>query len=325
MAAPYALTGSDADRLLYIATDPGTSVDAYRLAIQEGTTSWRDDESEEYLEGTQEPAIAGSFTSTLAANATTATMTISEAAAQQWGSFRGTLLMIAGAEWMECSNWSLSGTTLTATGIQRGIFDTVPASHSSGTGVLVLLGYSVDESTLKTKLTASGTPVAGIDKLVARADSIGAGGVLYAREAAGSQVTWEYDGTPGRAFKPLPVAGVELGGVMGGLGGGALPAVGRAESLVVSWKYRNRLSRLLAPYFIADNDPEQGTAVSYVVERRTSGGGWAELASGITVGNSISIFTTTLPVEDVEVRARLTTKRAGAESAEVVVSWTVSA
>lgn len=324
MAAPYALTGSDADRLLYIATDPGTSVDAYRVAIQEGTTSWRDDESEEYLEGTQEPAIAGSFTSTLAANATTATITLTAEAAQQWGGFRGSLLVIADSEWMECSNWSLDGTTLTATGIQRGIFDTVPASHSSGTGVLVLLGYSVDESTLKTKLTATSTPVAGIDKLVARADSVGAGGILYAKEASGSQVVWEYDGTPGRAFRPLPVAGVELGSVVGGFSGDALPSVARAGSMVVGWKYRNRLAQQLAPYYQTDSDQESGSQVAYVVEY-LNGGSWVELASGTTAGNSVSFSTAGLPASDTEVRARLTTKRAGAESAEVVVSWIVSA
>ncbi|GJI97045.1 hypothetical protein RugamoR57_37630 [Duganella caerulea] len=275
--APYALTGDDYDQLLYLGTDPSTSTSSFQLAVQEGLTAWSDYDTATYDADRHEPAISAFLVAALAASTQSPTLqfSLTDAAVEQWSrATRGQVYIVAGSEWMVAGTWSLSGNTLTATAVERGIFDTVPGRFAAGTSVKLVLGYAIYPARLRTYV-AAGYELPGLTSAVGRADSYGAGGRLEAVNAVGSQASWTYVSTPGgaRAPKPLPPGAVKIGSSWGALSvADVVPAVTRAATVTLNWVNRNRLARATAGYYTALSDNEPGVTLSYALDWETSPG-----------------------------------------------------
>lgn len=317
--APYALTGSDYDRPLYIAEDPGTEVDGFQAVLQEARSTWSNTAPAEYIDGTFEPAIRGLLTATLpSSDVTTFTMTLSSAAIEQWKrEARGALFLIAGKEWMQCSSWSLNegAGTLTATGVVRGIFDTVPGRHIAGTAVRILLGYAIDEAPLKTRL-AVGTYLDGLTAICARAESRGRGGVLEPNDAAPSFAAWTFadNATSARAPKPTPPGRVYLGSqVLGVLSADdTAPDVTRFPDMLLGWNRRTRASRSVGGYYGSAPVPEAGTEVGFAVAAEVSPGVWQSYGPYTWVGyefGTANFSTANFPTGARRMRVRLIARR----------------
>lgn len=275
--APYALTGDDADHGLYIANDPGTGVNTYRLAVRQAA-GWSVVQDWTFEDTEQEPAISGVLDYALSSNeqSPTLSLTISTAAAQQFArQSRQELFVVVGNEWFQASNWTLSANSLTATTVSRGIFDTVPQRHEAGASARVLLGYVVTAGRLRTQASAGSAATDGATILTARAESRGSNGVLTVDDTSDSQATLESVLGVIRASAPLLPGAVKLEGVLGSLNtaDGSL-SVPMLTHMTVSWANRNRLSRLLAPYFEAGNDAEAGVQMQLTLEYLDGNGAW---------------------------------------------------
>lgn len=283
--APYALHASadGYERLLYTAMDPGTGTSTFQLSVQDGRTAWSEFDTSRYMPAKKEPAIAGFLVASMAASTISPTfqMTLSDAAVEQWKkATRGLVYMVVGREWLACTSWTLVGNTLTAVSAERGIFDTVPGRFIAGTTVKLLLGYEIYSTPARTFVT-TGVELAdprSLTSAVARAESVGPGGVLDVASAAGSEASWTYVATAaaGRAPKPLPPAYLRIGtspGVAGALNiTDAVPTIARAATVTLNWMNRNRLSQQTAGYYTATNDNESTVFLSYALDWETAPG-----------------------------------------------------
>jgi len=281
--APYALTGDEADHLMYYGQDPGFGVDSYEAAVQEGLTTWDYQREPEYFNGSQEPAIVGTTTAAWAPEmSTSGTMFLDltpEAVGQWKRNSRGKLYLVAGSEWMSCASWFLdsTGRKLTVKSPVRGIFDTLPEAHPAGTPVTLLLGYVLDEGRVKTHQATGALEFDGPTAAVVRAESKGAGGKLDLLFAPESQASWQYNLARSRAPKPLPPGRFSVGGRLGALvDTGSLLSVSRSSAVSVSWVNRNRLARVEAGYFGTGNSAEPGVLVAFLVEFQTDAGAWQQ-------------------------------------------------
>lgn len=337
VAAPYALTGSDQDRLLYAAEDPGTSVDTFQAVVQDNRTSWLNTAPAEYIDGEHEPSITGTLTATLSSsNVTTFSLSLSTAQVEQWTKeARGALFMLAGQEWMQCASWSLNGTTrvLTASNVLRGIFDTVPGRHLGGAGVRILLGFALDEAPLKTKI--GNEILEGLASATARAESRGRGGVLEPNDAASSTAIWQYNANGARAARPLPPACVSLGASIVGVPSidDAAPNVTRFPNLVLMWKRRSRLARAPLSYYSTSHQLEAGLQFGYAFAVESSPGSWGGYGAYTFVSNdalTVDVPTSGFAAGARRIKGRFITRRTLADgstidSAVVECFWTLSA
>lgn len=334
--APYALTGSDADTLLYYAQDPDAATTGYQFAIKEGATYWSPTVPTEHAAERDEPAISGTLGAVLASTASspTLTLTVSAAAAEQFSrNPRGSVYAIVGNEWMSLAGFTLSGLTLVVSNVQRGIFDTVPGRHAAGAVVVLLLGYTVDVGQVYTTV-AAGQTLPGITLARARAESHGPAGVLSADSAASSEAVWNYSSYSCRAPLPLPPAYVRLAGVSGALDAAdTAPSISRSASLTLTWVNRDRTLRLAHGYYETEQRPEATGYLSCSAEYETTPGTWVPFVSWTNqaVGaNSAAISMSLLMAGARRVRvyviARRTVGGAVVSSAGVVYAyWTVSA
>lgn len=331
--APYALHAQPDgyERLMYIGMDPGVGTSTYQLAVQNGLTAWSEFDTALFMPKSNEPAINGFLTAAMAASSISPTfqMTLSDAAVEQWKKkTRGVLYMIVGSEWMACSGWTLTGNTLTAVSAERGIFDTVPGRFAAGTAVKVLLGFEIYSNRLKT-FVVSGLELEGAGTLtaaVARAESVGPGGVLDPVSAPASEASWTYSATAAasRSPKPLPPAYLRIGtspGIAGALNTtDAVPNLVRAASVTLNWMNRNRLSQLTAGYYTAANDNETGALLSYALDWETSPGvfstnadlqNYTNVAAGAT---TTSVNLSSVPAGGRVIRLRVIMRRPHAVS-----------
>lgn len=330
--APYALHRDDADHVLYYGVDPGTSTNSYRATFQENRTSWSDTEQPGYLDEDLEPAVTGTLVSDLGAASTDTSFVLQLSAAHgsQWRTFtRGQVLMIAGNEWLSASTWSYDATThqLSAAGVHRGIYDSVPEAHAAGDSIVLLLGYAVDPSRLKTT-TLSGAFFDGLDNVLVRAECRGAGGVLAPNDADASEAALLDATSDYRSFRPLCPAAVQLEGVLACLAETGVSAVTRAASVTLSWANRNRTVADTASWFTASSSQESGQDTAYRFAYKDDLGAWVE--GGVTVAafgvNSASIDLTGVPAGERLVRVRMTAQRPGENGLrEVVAYWSLSA
>lgn len=338
--APYALTGSDYDRLLYLADDPGTETDTFQAVLQDNRTSWSTSVAAEYIDGEQEPCISPTLVAALpSSNTTTFALNLTSAQAEQWKKEpRAALFMIAGSEWMQCASWSLNTTTnvLTASNVVRGIFDTVPARQAAGAAVRILLGFSIDEAPLKTRLGTGGL-LDGLASAVARAECRGAGGTLDPNNTAASQAVWSFADSPTscRAFKPLPPANLQLGASVGVLSADeTAPPVVRSTNVSLYWKRRSRTARTVTGYYssasqIGESDHQFG----YAFAAETSPGVWQSYPAYTFVDASslaVDVPTAPFPAGQRRMRGRFISRRtmpdgSVVDSAAVECFWTLSA
>lgn len=327
-AAPYALTGSDADVLMYVADDPGLSTTSYRLALQPGA-SWVVGAEADYVNETVEPCLSAPLRAPLGAGIgdTTLSLTMSESAIEQWKrQGRGALFVIIGSEWLRCASWTLAGDVLMGSGLERGVLDTVPQAHAAGTSARVVLGFALDTD------PASG-PVA------VRAESAGPAGRLDPDEAAASGAVWAGPASPARAARPLLPGLVKIDGVLGALNEleTAPPAL-RADELTLTWVNRNRLTKQPNGYFSPSEGTEPGAVVSAKLEWRKDDGTWEAAPYGVIAGgtgtgwqaapagaNALTFDLTNAPDGARPLRVTVRVERGGVQSPGLVLRWQLQA
>lgn len=331
--APYALHASadGYERLLYTAMDPGLSTTTFQMAVQDGRTAWSEFDTSRFMPAKKEPAINGFMVAAMAASTISPTfqMTLSDAAVEQWKkSTRGLVYMIVGSEWLACTSWTLTGNTLTAVSAERGIFDTVPGRFAAGTTVKLLLGYEIYSTPVRTFVTSGLelTDPRALTSAVARAESVGPGGVLDPVSAPSSEASWAYSSSAAasRAPKPLPPAYLRIGtspGVAGALNTlDAVPSIARAATVTLNWANRNRLSQQTAGYYTAANDNESTVFLSYALDWETSPGvfsnnadqqNYTSLAAGAV---TTSVNLSTVPTGARVIRLRVIMRRPHAVS-----------
>lgn len=317
--APYALHGDEADHLIYSALDSDTATDTYRVAYQEAS-AWVADSTVSYADTEQEPAIVATLSNALLTTdySTNVALVLTDAAKEQWKrATRGRVYLTIGSEWLSCSSWSLAGNVLTAQGIVRGLFDTIPGSFAAGAAVRLMLGYVVLPKRCKTH-TGGGLPDAdGYAKLTVRAESRGPGGVLGVASTAASAASWDYAEGSTRASLPLPPHYVRLNATIGSLAEVETPPVlARASSVQLTFLHRNRLARSTAGYYDQGNDYEAGTQVFYRLEWESNTPGawsWNDGEQGAGVGvSTVSINTASVTAGARRLRARVSVRRATA-------------
>jgi hypothetical protein len=331
--APRALHGDDYDRLLYSALDPDTDTNSYELTLVRNTTTW-DADSAEYLDESQEPAIVGALSAALPSlrNASSFTVSLTAAGAQQWRRANRTgIFAIINSEWVQVLSSSLSGTTLTVSQVERGIFDTSPSLHAEGDSVRFLLGFFVDTERVRTAVNASDS-LAGVENAVARAQSLGLGGVLLPVNAPASQATWVFDsvapnaGVGGRAIRPLPPANVRFASQDGALSeADTRETVVRTSTAQLTWVNRNRTSSVPNAYWSAINDAEAGQAVYWALDWETSPGVWTNFGDNSVAVGATTASVSLAPVPAGERGIRLTLRSFRPSGAGVAVSERVRA
>jgi hypothetical protein len=327
MRAPYALTLDDADHPLYYAMDPNVGTTNFRLAVQENRISWSTDVDPVYSEQQAEPAISGVLTAAVGATEsdTSFDLQLTESGMQQWRlQTRRTLFLLAGDEWMTCSSWALDTDTrvLTATGVARGIFDTVPAAYAAGASVTLLLGYVIDDVRLKTVPT-SGEPYGGLEGVVCRAESRGPNGVVQVEDAADSEAVLADAGDDFRALRPLAPGAVKLDGVMASLHADSPAAVIRAASLPLTWANRRRTAATTTSWFGAYDGGETYQLTHYRLAYPAADGIWVETedmeaAPGV---NSVMLDLSGVPAGERLVRVTLWASRQDNDSLQEAVCW----
>ncbi len=317
--APYALTARDGyDYALYYAEASGTNTRAYELAAQENRTTWSNAIEPSYTGVDETPAISGTLnTALLAATATTtATINLTAAAAAAWAAAprEGRIFGIVGSEWFACSTFTLTGTTLSLTGIERGVLDTVPGYHVSGTKVVLLTGYAVYEQRLTTRQHNGGSYLSGLNSLTVRADSKGSGGTLFAVEAAASTASLSYKQTDSaRSLAPLPPGAISRGGAWGAATlTETLPQLTR-QDLVFTWVNRNRLDAEVRSWYSPTESVEPGTVIDwdFAWEVTPGSGSFSSTITGTAAAGatSLSVSVASVPSGARAVRLRMTAKR----------------
>lgn len=279
MLAPYALTGDDADHALYVANDPGTGVNSYRLSVQNGA-GWSDTTSRAFMDTEQEPALKSVMETSMGSLEASPVLmlTLSNDETQQWRrSTRGALFVIVGNEWMRCSDWTLSGNTLTAATVERAVFDTIPERHEMGDSVRVLLGFVVVATRMRTQGASGLAATDGAASVTVRAESRGPQGVLDVALASGSQASLTTVVGQARAPAPLLPGLVKLSDTLGALTSAeTIPTVTSAPTMTLTWNNRNRLSRLVGSWFSDGNSAESDSFTAVHLEYQNLDAGWTD-------------------------------------------------
>jgi hypothetical protein len=205
-------------------------------------------------------------------------LTLSNEAVQQWRRrSRGALFVLAGSEWMQCNAWTLAGNTLTATNVQRAIFDSIPERHEAGDGVRVLLGFVVVTGRMRTQAAGGLTASDGVASLTVRAESRGPQGVLDVVLAGASQASLTTAVGQARAPVPLLPGLVKLSSALGALSSAeSIPTVQAAPTMTLEWSNRNRLSRLIGSWFSSGNSAEPDSYSAVHLEYQNLDGGWTD-------------------------------------------------
>lgn len=311
--APYALHGSDTDRLLYAADSTGLFTRKLLPAFQEGYDAWQEKTgafdllANQYIitdytqfgARTVKAAISGALTQPLPALALqtpgTLTVSLTETAAKLFAvnGVREDLFFLIGDEWFVAGTAAIQqGTTSLVLGeVSRAVFHSVPRTHSAGAVVRLLCGYFLCDSAIRTATTDQGGYTAGYDKAVFRAESEGSGGRLEADQAVSSQAVFSFNAAASLARKPLPPAGIKCDGVFGSTDAGNPAALESAGDLHFSWFNRSRLERQLFPYYETTQSTLESTQrLSFVVRARTNGV-WQTLYTGEAGGAQTDALT----------------------------------
>lgn len=306
VAAPYALTGEDFEYPMYYAETTSAATRGLRLAIAEGSAAWSAANSE-YSDGTESPAISGTLVAVLRSTSagTTAQLALTADQAAAWRAMgtRGEVLGIINGEWVAASGATLSGTTLTLPSIKRGIFDTSPRRHEPGSKLVLLLGYFIDTARMQTRLSTSGPEQAGLTSVVARVDSVGPAGTVFAAAAPGTEARLNYSNSDAsRALRPLPQARVNAG--QAGVGSLSDPwsSVTRGN-FTLSWTNRNRLSRRTEDWFSATNDAEANVYTEYAFDWETTPGG-GQFTANSFIATAVGAASATVDASQVPAGAR---------------------
>lgn len=316
LLAPYALTGTDVDHALYFGIDTGLSVNSYNAGYQLRPT-WDDAIEPIFAEGLREPAITATLNSALASTYASPFLafTLSAGALQQWNrETRQQVYLLAGTEWMSCSSWLLSGNTLTAQYVIRGVFDSAPVALAAGSTVSILLGFTLIPEQVRTTPPSGSAQYAGTEAVVIRAESRGGGGVLEVNSAAASQATMLYFNGSFRAVRPLSPCNVRLNGNLGVLTDTETgPTLTRASSYSLTFANRNRLTRGIADWFGTGGEAEPGTVVRAILQHENAGI-WNNLSdvTGTAGATSLtlSFSASSLPTGPRRLRVRVQSDRA---------------
>lgn len=295
LAAPYALTGDNADHALAMAFPPDVNSRAYGLY-------WYQDESQLYADdrssinfgavGTLVGSLDGAaFTPVNVVAAVNASNAAALARAAPgnvyfsigYGSPSGNI------EMFQASGFTLNAgqTQVTLTGITRAIWDTVPQSFAANTPVYVWLDFVIDSQRLQTIVRGDSNQVCeayegqsplGIKALAFNelGDAPLSAGAVYAPGAAAFTV----NSKGYRAAAPYGPGNVRLAGMLGGTE--ASPATGvsvaTGGAVSVSWSPRNRLARGLSGWATGDSTAEPNIA-HYVSIDYWNGSAWSPVGT----------------------------------------------
>lgn len=322
MAAPYALTGDPQDRPLYTAKAVTGGSRQMRLTTCRNATGWSPLPAL-YSQTLATPAISGLLTADLTSYVTgaTAAITLSAGALAAYNALgvRNECFAIAGSEWFTVATATLVGSTLTLTGLKRGIFDTVPRRHAAGAEVTLLLGYAIDETRMQTRLSETGPDQAGTASVACRVDTLGPGGTLFAEDIPSTQAVLMATtlGTS-RAVAPLPPAYVRLNLSLGVGSPLDSPSGINRDTTTVDWRNRNRLSRLSDSYFVAANDNEPGAFAQYALDWEVTAGAGDYTTNSFTSApagaTSAAISTLVIPSGARSVRLKIRSLRPSGNS-----------
>lgn len=320
--APYAFTGSDYDKLMYIGEAFDARTTQLQPALKEGVSSWSASADTLYVPQRTRPVISGTLDAALASTAYPGSVVLSlsstaMAAYVAYGKANG-LYVLAGSEWLYSDSVSINTTTnkLTLSVLERGIFDTVPEAHAAGKKFVLMVDYGMDEGQPMTLTTDAGATLPGYSSAVMRADSIGPGGWLLVDNAAESQAVFGYNAASSKAQRPLPVGLVRMDFSIGSSDSvGAPNNISRSSSLSLTWVNRSRLTRARNPYFFATEGIEAGQFVKYSAFYENDSGGWVSLGSAVSTAagaTSASISMATVPAGARRIRVDMQSSRPNA-------------
>lgn len=277
LLAPYALTGDEADTALYYAIQPAprSAATYYNASFCEGTT-FDLDNLYELQKNRVGFAVQGTLNAALSSTAQPSSLALtvpSECASALASGTYSSVFGIVGGEWIRVDRVLVTDQTATLTGLQRGIFDTVPGVHAAGDSLVLLLDYVLDAGRMQTEIHASNN----YSHLVADYPGHAA---LSVSSLASSPAGWGLVfGTPRvllagnslRAALPYGPGSVRINGVYGAAeselvypncGGNAFP---------ITWAPRNRLNRGLSSWFTGDGSSEPNTQLRVVLEQYANG------------------------------------------------------
>lgn len=320
--APYALTGSDYDKLMYIAEAADARTTQLRPAIKEGVSSWSTTVDTLYVPQAVRPIIAGTSDNAMTAveYPSSAVLTLSSTALAAFMAYgkASSLYVLAGSEWLYAGSTTVNTTTgkLTLSGLERGVFDSVPETHAVGKRFALLVDYGIDEGQPQTLATDTGATLPGFVAGTMRADSLGPGGVVLVDNAAGSQAVFGYNASASRAQRPLPVGLIRMESSIGTNDSTAAGAnLSRSSAVTLSWINRSRTLRNRNPYFFATESCEASQFVKFTVyyEGDTSGS-WTSLGSAVSTASgatSAAVSLASVPTGSRRIRVDIQSSRPG--------------
>lgn len=326
MLAPYALHGEDYDHPLYYAVAADEATTELHIGYQSRPV-WDASLQASYTENKIEPAIQGTVVSTVTSMqaAPSIALTLSNNAKTRWlARNRGQVFLLAGYEWLACSNWALVDNILTGSNVQRGVFDSTPARLVSGSTVTLLIGFAVVPGRMKTYWPINSTTLDGTNSFVVRAEARGRGGVVEVNDASASERVVNYGGSSAyRASRTLPPSRITLDGLVGAPDiADALPTIIRKNATTATAtvtytgtaSYRLRTNRNVTDWFTATSDA--GTIYG-ILQFQGNDGSWNNLTleQASSTGSMAFSFTPSMLTAGArKMRVRFTSKSGNAIS-----------
>lgn len=305
--APYALTPMDGyDYAFYYAEPADGQTTAYQLAGQDNQTSWSVNILPAYVDERDSPAIAGTTTTALSSVTGGSTVTFAltndmKSVFQRLALSQVETLAIIGDELMTFTGYSLTGNNVQLTGLKRGVFDTAAGFWPVGTKLTLLPGFTVYPQRLRTRKNEAGNTLDGLTSVAVRADSRGAGGVLYTIDAFASTAVLNASSSgTSRAVAPLSPGNIREGATYGSSSlNETAPNIGRGD-VTINWTNRNRLESVTRSWFSNTDSNEAGTQVFYEYAYETTpGSGTFTVAQAFTAA-AAGATTANIPVNGIQ-------------------------